>query len=653
MRRIAFAGSILALATGVSATAGAEPLLDLSGRVALLDGVVPEGVRVTLGLDLDRDGKLNSFELVEAEVAADGSYAVSYSPDPDPFKVDPKFLQFVVELAADYEARGFDAVLDDGPLPIILRFEREGYSTIVKRFTTLSNLPSLDVVLSPLSAIGCVSDGCMSPDGSVRLSGFPGGTGIARAYARAYEPSSDKERFPGAFTDTQQNLLISSGFTEVDLRDANGDAVSAVSSPVSVRFQTNPDAWDKLRDLDADSGSIEVPMYSFDTTRGDWVSEPDGELQAEDGSTIPESDFSSIADGSYTDPVFVAFQTKHFSTFNCDAPVNERGCVQGRLVTLEGEAVVGVQVTVQGVTYTGTAGGVFTGADGYFASDLMKSETGSEDVDGNGRKGETFQAKVTASGAVGVFTSEPFDTPTAQGSIGGSSTCRAPDCDCVDIGDIEGDFELPRGCEITVNVTYSGNSLGGSAGPLAKGDAVVSAKVTGEISGGPALFLDEASCGDVPCNTGKADAKGKTTFVVPVVGDAPMLNVKADLTVSADGDVHYYTGSASVTGCGRDEDSVSAAVDLKLDHASLGDVGAFIDALGPGPSASGGTGGLFEPPDLTPKYDAPKGCACRIGSDETPASGAFSLVVGLFGFAVARRRYRSSTKPIVLPSGSR
>src|SRR5262249_52757523 len=157
----------------------------------------------------------------------------------------------------------------------------------------------------------------------------------------------------------------------------------------------------------------------FDEARGDWVSEPQGELEDADGGSIDEADFPSILDGSYPDPVFVSFDTSHFSSFNCDAPNSRRACVQGRLVTLEGEVVVGAQVSVEGVNYTGSAGAVFTGADGTFATDLMKSELPSEDTDGNGKKGDQFTARVTASGAVGVFVGETFDTPEEQGTVGG------------------------------------------------------------------------------------------------------------------------------------------------------------------------------------------------------------------------------------------
>lgn len=637
MRRLAWALPCVCMGLSVTGQAEAKPLLDMTGRVALLDGVVPAGVRVTLGLDLDRDGTLNSFELVEATVAADGSYAVSYTPDP--LDVDLDFVKFVTHLAADYAARGFEAVLDDGPLPIIVRFEREGYSTIVKRFTTLSDLPSLDVVLAPLAPIACAGTDCMAPDGSVHVSGFPGGTGIERAYTRRYDPSLDRSKFPGSFTDSKQNLLISSGFTEVDLRDASGKHVSRLSSPVNVRFQTDPTSWPNLRDLSADSGRIEVPMYSFDETLGDWVSEPSGELQDGDGGPIDEADFSSIQDGSYPDPVFVSFDTAHFSSFNCDAPNSRRACVQGRLVTLEGEAVVGVQVSVEGVNYTGTAGTVFTGTDGTFASDLMKSELPSEDTDGNGKKGDQFQARVTASGAVGVFVGEAFDTPTEQGTIGAAKSCRPPACDCLDLGDVVGDFELPRACEISVHATFSGTNVSGK-GPLAKGDDLAGASVTGEISGGPSLPLDDAICGGAPCGSGEADADGSTTFIVPVVGDSPQIQVHADWHVSMDGDVHYYTGGATVTGCSRSQDALTADVEVKADHASLGDLKDFIQTLGggpPPPSDSPVPSLGLEPPKAP---EAPH-CACRQAAVDTPARGpGLALVAGLFGLVLARRRRR-------------
>jgi MYXO-CTERM domain-containing protein len=632
----------------VVGNAGAEPLLDVAGKVALLDGAAPEGAKATLGMDLDRDGTLNSFEQVEADVAADGSYAISYTPDPS--DVDLDFLVFVTGLLADYEARGFEAVLEDGPLPIVLKVEREGYSTVIKRFTTVSQTPTLDAILAPLASIGCADGRCAASDGNVELEGFPGGTGIDRAYASAYDPAKDTRYFPGSFTDTRANLLISSGFTEINLHASNGSKVTNLSSPVSVRFRADENSWANLRDLRADSGAIEVPMYSFDEGRADWVTEPSGALESEDGNRIPEADFASIQDGTYPDPVFVAFETKHFSTFNCDAPVKERGCVMGCLVA-EGQALANVQVNASGVTYTGSAGAVITGADGCFATDLMKSELSGEDVDANGKRGETFQAQLTASAAVGVFVGAPFDTPTVQGSVSasasGSVTCRAPACDCVDLGDIEVTFETPRACSITVNVTYSGRSVIGSGGPLDAGDAMAGASLKGQLTGALGGPADASVCGGEPCGYATLDEKGSATFVVPVIGDEPHVELNASLSTSVDGVYHYYDGSITVNGCSRDEDALAADVDLETTHTSLGDLGGFIESLGSGPPGGGGTGsggsgpfgGTFNDDSTEDPIGGP-GCGCRLTPASSPASSTSAVLGALALLYGAMRRSR-------------
>src|SRR5690606_15147484 len=201
----------------------------------------------------------------------------------------------------------------------------------VKRFSTLHDAPRFDISLEPLNPVHCAERECLSPDGALRISGFPGGTGIDRAFARAHDPENDNQLFPGVFADSASNLLISSGFTEIDLRDAEGERVHRLSSPVSVRFEADRNSWPELRDLEQDSGSIEVPMYSFNEATAEWVAEANGELQDADGSAIDEEEFESILDGSREEPVFIAFETDHFSIFNCDAPVTERACVKGRL----------------------------------------------------------------------------------------------------------------------------------------------------------------------------------------------------------------------------------------------------------------------------------------------------------------------------------
>jgi len=635
---------LVALFVSPTGKARAEKLFDISGHVALGDAQVPKGVKVRLQVDLDRNHKLDSFESVSGTVGSDGTYKLAY--DLEPKDVDFEFVQFALKLVAAYQARGFEALLDKGPLPIVLSFQREGYSTVVKRFTTLTDPPSLDVVLAPLRDIQCLGEACLSSDGSVQISGFPGGTGIARAYAQAYDPKDETPRFPGSFTDDADNLLKSSGFAEINLHDASGAEIHKLSSPVSVRFEAKRASWHTLPDLEPKSGRIELPMYSFDRDIGEWVREEDGELEHEDGTKVGEDALDAIRQGTFEGRLFIAFRTAHFSTFNCDEPIEGRACVQGRIVNAKGKALPGIQISINGASYTGNAGPTFTGTDGRFAGDVMRSERATEDVDFNGKSGESFTARVVATGT-GVFVGETFETPRVQGSVieSSSKSCRAPNCDCLDVGDIEVEFEEPRACEITIDTRFSGKHAIGSGGPLAKDDAVAGAKVRGVLTGELSLPQPAvaAVCQDNACNAGKASKGGTVTFIVPVVGDAPSIQIDADLLVQ-DGDTsHYYSGNLLVAGCKRGETKLAATLEVALDHAAMQGLDSFIDSLGAGPPSSDdptdplGLGGANNPVDAQDPLD----CGCGIW--QTRASNLWhgtSLLALAVGLVLRRRRAR-------------
>ena len=643
-RRSIVSAFVLAMVCfGAVRAAHAKTLFSVSGQVAMADGALPSGVHAKLQLDLNRNGSLESYETLNGTVGEDGSYSLDY--DLNPADVDLKFLQFATTLIANYNARGFEALLDNGPLPVLLSFEREGYSTVVKRLNTWFDRPNLDVMLTPLRDVQCAGGSCLSPDGAVWLSGFPGGTGIARGYANAYDPSQETARFPGLFTDSSNNLLISSGFAEINLYDDAGNAVHNLASPVAVRFEAQRPSWSTMPDLEPNSGRIGLPMYSFDQVTGEWVAEANGELQLADGSVVSEEQLGAIRGGTFSERVFVAFETKHFSTFNCDAPIRERACVKGRLVASgSGAALAGIQVSVQGVSYTGGAGAIFTGADGTFAADLMKSELPSEDVNNNGKKGELYEAHVVATGT-GVYVGAPFETPTVAGSVGNASRpgCRGAACDCVDLGDIVVEFEPPRMCEITIEATFSGKHLVGSGGPLAKGDAVVGAKIRAQLAGGvqlpdPAVA---ALCETATCGPATAPASGTVTFAVPVIGATPQLKLDADFSIEMAGALHYYAGSLTVDGCVGAETALTATAQLQLDHAELNDLGSFIQSLGNAPQAQVPI--AIAPPN--PKDPVGRGCGCQQAGG-TNGAGWASLL-GALSLAVGARARRRALRPVL------
>ena len=629
---------VLAVLITTGGAAGAQTLFDVSGQVRLADGLSPRGTRVSLQVDLDRDGEFASYETVSATADGDGAYTVSY--ELDPFDVDLEFIAYVSQVVADYEARGFDSLLDQGPLPGVLTFEREGYSTTVRRFSTNYASPSLDAVLAPLQEVQCTTDGCQAANGSVMISGFPGGTGIDRGYAQAYDPRLDTPRFPGSFSDSDDNLLISSGFAEIDFRDEDGNRVESFTSPLSVRFEAKPDSWPSFIDLEPGTGRIEVPMYSFDADIAQWVSEQDGELQGRDGTAIDEDELPSIVARDYTGTVFVAFETSHFSTWNCDRPVETRTCVKGRLVDESGTPLPGVQVDLQGVSYTGTNGTITTGADGWFANDVMKSEGPDEDVDSNGVVGETFTARVIAGAGAGVFVGEPFETSTLQRSASGRGVpnCQSSSCNCPTLGDVTTNFEPPRLCEVTVSVEFSGETFIGDEGPLAAGDAVVGATVRGEITGGvtPPSAATAGLCANEQCDSGTVDANGSITFMVPVIGSAPQIQLQASYETLEGDDLHYYSGSATIDGCAPGESSVTEPVTLSLTHSSLTGLGSFILLLGPGPSQSSDT----DNDGLTDSGEDLQGCGCSAAGRAAP-SGVWLPLVAAGILALGRRRRRS------------
>jgi hypothetical protein len=597
---------------------------------------LPTGVTVRLEVDLDRDGQFSQFERLTGTVDGSGNYALTYDLDPTKFTLDDlQFVAYATQLVADFNSRGFDALLDQGPLPVALTFEREGYSTVVRRLNTMLANPTLEVVLTPLQGVGCTTTGCQSGSGNLLVSGFPGGTGIARAYAEAYDPSRDTSRFPGGFVERAGSLLISSGFMEVDFRDQNGTRVKNVSSPVAVRFEADPTSWATLRDLEPGTAGIEVPMWSFDEKIAQWVAESDGELWDATGARIPEANLAAIQAKTYPGKVFVGFSTQHFSTWNCDHPVTEHTCVKGRLVSAtDATALVGVTVSAPGVSYTGSSGSMTTGADGYFVADIMKSENAGEDVDGNGKSGETFTAQLSVRGPLGIYTGTAFATSVQNLVIGsrGSPTCRPAACNCPDLGDVAVEFETPRLCQVTIHGTYSGTSVtGASDGGLAAGDPLASVQVRAQLSGTEVPPAAAAPvCAGQTCNSGTSDAQGNVTILVPVLGDAPQIDITSDITRGTD----YYSARASVAGCARGETAVASTVELGYSHTSLSAMASFIATLGSGPR----DGGLPSSPEEL--KEAAKSCLCR----SVPASSGHARSVAFLALALALglvRRRRS------------
>jgi hypothetical protein len=263
----------------------------------------------------------------------------------------------------------------------------------------------------------------------------------------------------------------------------------------------------------------------------------------------------------------------------------------------------------------------------------MRSENAGEDVDKNGKTGETFTAQVSVSGALGVYKGAAFNTSVENLVVGsGSPNCRPAACNCPDLGDVVANFETPRLCQVTIHRGTSGQ-IAGDAGTSDAGDPLANAEVQARLSGTEVPPAAAASiCAGQSCNAGKLDAGGNVTIQVPVLGDAPQIDISSDVNTGTD----FYSGRASVAGCTRTETTVAGTVELSYTHTSLSFVADFIATLGSGPQDAGlkDTAKQLE--------EAAKDCGCRTVAPRRVGTGDAALL--LFGLALGCGRRRRSAR---------
>ncbi|MEM6993033.1 MAG: DNRLRE domain-containing protein, partial [Myxococcota bacterium] len=147
----------------------------------------------------------------------------------------------------------------------------------------------------------------------------------------------------------------------------------------------------------------EVALWSFDEDSGVWIQEGTGVVSGD---------------------MFLA-TVDHFSWWNVDQPIENNGCINGRLVDDLGDPIVGANVTLNGLTYIGTMDAV-TGPDGGFCVQGL-----------NGGTAELRAFSIDPTFGVQVeWTSGPLVLPDGF---------ACGDAGCIDIGDQTPDFTV-YGC---------------------------------------------------------------------------------------------------------------------------------------------------------------------------------------------------------------
>ncbi len=242
-----------------------------------------------------------------------------------------------------------------------------------------------NLLLRSLNPLACAGSSCSTSDKRVSIAGLP--AGVAGS-ARAFNPVTERNAFPGPFVDSTGKLLTSGVFAEVQLQDQSGLRVTQLSAPATLRMRIPTETWSTTQDIHPGTGKIEVPLYAFDEVKGQWVLESEGVLETDAGAVLPESELAAVRNGTHQGGLFVAGPVTHFSSWNMDFATSKRQCVTILITNEKGEPLEGAAVRSEGVTYVGGSAWKTVGQDGKVCEKVLPSELPGEDLNGNGISGE-------------------------------------------------------------------------------------------------------------------------------------------------------------------------------------------------------------------------------------------------------------------------
>jgi WD40 repeat protein len=182
-------------------------------------------------------------------------------------------------------------------------------------------------------------------------------TGPVEVTVAPLDPTTQLAAMPGPLEGTSpaggEPVPLESFFmAEVSLRANGAPAQLAPGATATLEFVLPEALASQFHPGDS------VPAWWFDLDAGHWRQEGLGTIEA-------------TASGQLVWRVVV----KHFTWWNCDAPITDRSCVNVRVVDEAGRPVPGIQVNAQGVSYTGVSRAVTTGSTGQACVEIKRGAT--------------------------------------------------------------------------------------------------------------------------------------------------------------------------------------------------------------------------------------------------------------------------------------
>jgi hypothetical protein len=346
---------------GEAGEAGGSGMLIMGRVTAGATAAALAGARVTVTVDRDGNGTTSAAESSQGMTDANGSYAVSTG------------------VAAGQT--------------VVVKIAKDGYAPIFRVVTTASDTGAvtMNAEAAATATMSCAAGTCTGETNGLSLGAVPEGM---QASGMAFNPVTQTDKFPGPFEDSTGAILKSGVFAAIELKDASGQQVSALPSPMTLKMQVPADTWAIVADTKPGTDRIEVPLYSFNETVGVWVADGEGYLEDAMGMPIPEASLAQIRARSFGGSVIATGSIQHASYWNVDWPLRTHGCLTGVVVDAQDRPVAGATLFSGGVDYTANYRAYTTGADGRFCLDVLRGEAAGEDVDGNGKMGDKHEVTV-------------------------------------------------------------------------------------------------------------------------------------------------------------------------------------------------------------------------------------------------------------------
>lgn len=283
---------------------------------------------------------------------------------------------------------------------------------------------------------------------------LPNGTTSVTADIKSFDPNDpvDAQNFPGDYADTDGNNLVSVAFNYADIRTTDGQSLTTLAKaraelrtgdtnlfateatdPVIINRSIPASSCatlDRLGDANAEQAGFQIPVYSYDTSRGLWELLGYGSVYFSSGTLIDTVDVSECESDPYVLEIAVTSDIFLSNWWNLDYPLifsqPVKYCAKVKLQNENAEALRGLY-------------GFYYAEAGEFASNyFITDDAGQAFLEVNAADvGDTLQADIAIFGETNYYSSATL-----------SKDCTAPELQILEAS-------LPRLCQIHGKLEYT------------------------------------------------------------------------------------------------------------------------------------------------------------------------------------------------------